>query len=71
MKQLLFEYINEQIKPAREEYDRLIAEGLSPIRRWGQPEDVAKAVAAVTSDAFPFTTGERISVDGGYHIRQL
>jgi NAD(P)-dependent dehydrogenase (short-subunit alcohol dehydrogenase family) len=62
---------SDMTAPVREKYDRLIAEGLSPIRRWGQPEDVAKAVAAVTSDAFPFTTGERISVDGGYHIRQL
>jgi NAD(P)-dependent dehydrogenase (short-subunit alcohol dehydrogenase family) len=62
---------SDMTAPVREKYDRLIAEGLSPIRRWGQPDDVAKAVAAVASDAFPFTTGERISVDGGYHIRQL
>ncbi|RZV31274.1 MAG: hypothetical protein EX272_16025 [Chromatiales bacterium] len=26
MKQQLFEYINEHIKPARDEYDRLVAE---------------------------------------------
>jgi NAD(P)-dependent dehydrogenase (short-subunit alcohol dehydrogenase family) len=57
--------------PVREKYDRLIAEGLTPIRRWGQPEDVARAVAAVTADCFPFTTGQRINVDGGYHMRRL
>jgi NAD(P)-dependent dehydrogenase (short-subunit alcohol dehydrogenase family) len=57
--------------PVKEEYDRLIAAGLTPIRRWGQPEDVARAVSAVANDAFPFTTGERINVDGGFHIRRL
>jgi NAD(P)-dependent dehydrogenase (short-subunit alcohol dehydrogenase family) len=55
----------------REKYDRLIAEGLWPIRRWGRPEDVAKAVAAIVSDYFPFTTGSRFDVDGGFHIRAL
>jgi len=55
----------------QEKYDRLIAEGLTPIRRWGQGEDVARAVRAVVSDLFPFSTGERINVDGGFHIRRL
>ena len=62
---------SDMTAPVREKYDRLIADGLSPIRRWGQPEDVAQAVAAVVSDAFPFSTGERINVDGGFHIRRL
>lgn len=57
--------------PVREKYQRLIAEGLSPIRRWGQPEDVARAVAALVQGHFPFSTGERINVDGGFHIRRL
>jgi 3-oxoacyl-[acyl-carrier protein] reductase len=55
----------------KEKYDRLIAEGLWPIRRWGQPDDVARAVAAIVGDAFPFTTGQRFDVDGGFHIRRL
>ena len=62
---------SDMTAPVVEKYDRLIAEGLSPIRRWGQPEDVAKAVAAVASDLFAFSTGERINVDGGFHIRRL
>jgi 3-oxoacyl-[acyl-carrier protein] reductase len=62
---------SDMTEPVREKYDRLIAEGLSPIRRWGEPEDVAKAVSVVVSDALPFTTGERINVDGGFHIRRL
>jgi 3-oxoacyl-[acyl-carrier protein] reductase len=57
--------------PVKEKYDRLIAEGLSPMRRWGQPENVAKAVAALVEGYFPFSTGERINVDGGFHIRRL
>lgn len=62
---------SDMTAPVKEKYDRLIAEGLWPIRRWGQPDDVAKAVAAVVSDAFPFSTGERLNVDGGFHIRTL
>jgi 3-oxoacyl-[acyl-carrier protein] reductase len=57
--------------PVREKYDTLLAEGLAPMRRWGQPEDVARAVDAIVSDAFAYSTGERINVDGGFHIRRL
>jgi 3-oxoacyl-[acyl-carrier protein] reductase len=57
--------------PAHEKYDRLIAEGITPIRRWGQPEDVAHAVVALTEGFFPFSTGEVINVDGGFHLRRL
>jgi NAD(P)-dependent dehydrogenase (short-subunit alcohol dehydrogenase family) len=57
--------------PVKAKYDKLIAEGLSPIARWGTPEDVGKAVVAVARDAFPFSTGEVINVDGGYHVRRL
>jgi NAD(P)-dependent dehydrogenase (short-subunit alcohol dehydrogenase family) len=57
--------------PVREIYDRRIAEGLSPIRRWGTPEDVGRAVAALAAGALPFSTGEVIHVDGGLHLRRL
>ena len=56
---------------AQAKYDRLIAEGLTPIRRWGQPEDVARAVVAIAQDQLPFSTGEVIDVDGGFHLRRL
>jgi 3-oxoacyl-[acyl-carrier protein] reductase len=52
-------------------YDKLIAEGITPVRRWGQPEDVGKAVAAIVQGYFPFSTGEVINVDGGFHLRRL
>ena len=55
----------------RDKYDKMIADGRWPIRRWGQPDDVAKAVVAIVSDAFPFTTGATIPVDGGLNIHQL
>jgi NAD(P)-dependent dehydrogenase (short-subunit alcohol dehydrogenase family) len=56
---------------SRAKYDRLIADGLTPIRRWGQPEDVARAVVAIAQDELPFSTGEVINVDGGFHLRRL
>ena len=62
---------SDMTAPVREKYDRLIAEGMAPIRRWGQPEDVARAVAAIVGDYFPFSTGECFNVDGGFHIRRL
>ena len=55
----------------REKYDRLIAEGAWPIRRWGEPSDVGRAVAAIARGDFPFSTGEVFNVDGGFHLRTL
>ena len=52
-------------------YDLLIADGLTPVPRWGQPQDVAAAVVALAEDALPFSTGEVINVDGGFHLRRL
>lgn len=55
----------------RGKYDRLIASGLTPVARWGQPKDVAKAVVAIADGLLPFSTGEVINVDGGFHLRRL
>lgn len=53
-------------------YDDLILnQGVTPIRRWGQPDDVGRAVVAVATDLLPFSTGQVIDVDGGFHIRTL
>ena len=62
---------SDMTAPVQAKYDQLISDGLSPIRRWGQPEDVATAVAMLASGQLPFSTGERINVDGGFHIRRL
>jgi NAD(P)-dependent dehydrogenase (short-subunit alcohol dehydrogenase family) len=57
--------------PVKEKYDALIADGLTPIRRWGQPEDIGRAVVAIANGYLDFTTGAAIPVDGGFHIRRL
>lgn len=55
----------------KEKYDAIIEQGAWPIRRWGAPSDVGRAVAAVARGDFPFSTGEVINVDGGFHLRTL
>ncbi|MDQ4060053.1 MAG: 3-ketoacyl-ACP reductase, partial [Pseudomonadota bacterium] len=57
--------------PVRERYDRLIAGGLTPMPRWGEPEDVGRAVAALASGSIPFSTGDAFHIDGGLHIQKL
>lgn len=52
-------------------YDQLISEGLTPIPRHGEPEEVAKVVLAIVGGHFPYSTGEVINVDGGFHLRRL
>lgn len=56
----------------QDKYNKLIIDdGLTPIRRWGKPEDIAKAVAAIAGGGFPFSTGEVFNVDGGFHMKTL
>jgi len=55
----------------KDKYDRLIADGLTPIRRWGKPEDVAKALGAIAEGRLDFSTGCVIDVDGGFHLKRL
>lgn len=58
--------------PVKEKYDRLILEqGITPIRRWGKPEDIGRAVRAIAEDRFPFSTGAVFDVDGGFHLQRL
>lgn len=54
-----------------EKYDRLIAEGLTLQKRWGYPEDIGKAVAALVRGDFPYSTGQVILVDGGLTLQRL
>lgn len=56
----------------QEKYDKLIFEqDLTPIKRWGEPEDVGKAVVAIAQGLLPFSTGQVIDIDGGFHLRRL
>lgn len=52
-------------------YDKLISEGITPIKRWGTPEDVANCVIAAASGLLDFGTGTVLNADGGFHIRRL
>lgn len=52
-------------------YDKMIEEGLTPIKRWGQPEDIANAVSVLCSEQLSFCTGQILNIDGGFHIRRL
>ena len=52
-------------------HDRLIAEGLTPIPRWGEPEDVGRVVATLACGDLPFVTGDAVNVDGGLHIHRF
>ena len=61
----------DMTEAVKAKYDKLIGEGLTPIKRWGTPEDVGKAVAALAQGALPFSTGDVINVDGGFHLRRL
>jgi len=58
-------------EPVREKYGAMIAEGLTPIRRWGLPEEVGKAVASLATGALPYNIGQPIHVDGGLLMFRL
>jgi len=62
---------SDMTEPVKTKYDKMINEGLTPIRRWGQPGDVGKAVVALAQDYFPFTTGDVFNVDGGFTVRRI
>ena len=55
----------------KDKYDKLITQGLTPIKRWGRPEDIGKTVAAIARGDFPFSTGQVFNLDGGFHVRRL
>ncbi|MCB1105633.1 MAG: 3-ketoacyl-ACP reductase [Opitutaceae bacterium] len=58
----------------KEKYDKLIIHderGITPLRRWGTPQDIGRAVRAIAEDRFPFSTGACFDVDGGFHLHRL
>ncbi len=55
----------------KEKYDKLISEGITPTKRMGLPEDVAKCVLGACSGLFDFGTGTVFNADGGFNIRRL
>jgi NAD(P)-dependent dehydrogenase (short-subunit alcohol dehydrogenase family) len=61
----------DMTKTVKDKYDKLIANGITPIKRWGYPEDVAKAVSVCCLGKLDFSTGEIINVDGGFHLKRF
>ena len=55
----------------KEKYDKMFAEGVFPQRRWGLPDDMGRAVGSILMGSFPYSTGEVIHIDGGFHLRRL
>jgi NAD(P)-dependent dehydrogenase (short-subunit alcohol dehydrogenase family) len=55
----------------KEKYDRMIAEGLLLEPRWGQPEDVGRAVTALARGELRYATGQVINIDGGMMVGRL
>jgi NAD(P)-dependent dehydrogenase (short-subunit alcohol dehydrogenase family) len=55
----------------KEKYDRMIAEGLTLEPRWGRPEDIGRAVAALARGEFSYATGQVVNIDGGMMIGRL
>lgn len=55
----------------KEKYDKMIEQGAWPLRRWGEPADIGRAVATIARGDLPYSTGEVINVDGGFHLRTL
>jgi len=62
---------SDMTQPMKQKYDAMISEGLTPIERWGTPQDVGLAVLAVAEGYLPFSTGETLNVDGGFRLRRL
>jgi NAD(P)-dependent dehydrogenase (short-subunit alcohol dehydrogenase family) len=63
--------MTDMIASVHGKYSEMIENGLTPIKRFGQPQDVANAVLAIAEGRFDFSTGQVFNVDGGFHIRRL
>ncbi|MGN0777827.1 MAG: 3-ketoacyl-ACP reductase [Aristaeellaceae bacterium] len=61
----------DMTKVVHEKYERLIQDGLLPIRRFGKPEDVAKMVLACASGLLDYAAGQVLDADGGFALRRL
>ena len=61
--------VTEQSARAREDAAFTAAvEARTPLKRWGQPQDIAGAVMFLASDQSAFMTGATVPVDGGYSV---
>jgi 3-oxoacyl-[acyl-carrier protein] reductase len=63
--------LTDMTAPVKDKYDTMIAGGLIPQDRWGHPDDVAHAIAAIAAGSFDYSTGMIFEVSGGMNIRSL
>ncbi len=61
-------FIQTEMTDALPQQAKDVAQGLIPMKRFGEPSDVARAVAFLASDASGYMTGQVLSVDGGMHM---
>jgi len=57
--------------PVAEKYDPMIAGGLTVEKRWGEADDVGRAVAMLARGDLTYATGNVLRVDGGLTLRRL
>jgi NAD(P)-dependent dehydrogenase (short-subunit alcohol dehydrogenase family) len=57
--------------PVRDRFTAMIEDGATPIRRWGEAEDVGRTVASLATGALPYSIGQPINVDGGLLVYRL
>ena len=58
--------VTEMTKRVSQHFDQWCAR--IPMKRMGQPEEMAGAVVYLASDAASYTTGHDLVVDGGYTL---
>lgn len=63
--------LTDMTEKVKDKYSKMIADGITPIRRFGTPEDVADSVLAACSGLMDFSSGQVLNADGGFHIRRL
>lgn len=57
--------------PATERYDAFVAAGGVPMGRWGEPDDIARTVAALATGAIPYATGIHLDIGGGMQLHRV
>lgn len=63
--------LTDMMEASKERFGKFIEEGITPIKRWGYPQDIADSVIVLCSGRLDFATGQVINSDGGYHLRRL
>lgn len=61
----------DMTEKVHDKYAKLIEDGLLPIPRFGEPDDVAKMVEACCSGLLDYAAGQVLNADGGFSLRRL